>query len=68
MLFTLHVHVHCMHRVLLEAGADPNILTEDGERPYDLIEPHDLDTVGVMLSHRAMHEGFDEEEEEEEVR
>ena len=53
-------------RVLLEAGANPNILTDEGERPYDLIEPNDLDTVGVMLSYRAMHEGFNEEDEEEE--
>ena len=53
-------------RVLLEGGADPNILTDDGERPYDLIEPNDLDTVGVMLSYRAMREGFNEEDEEEE--
>ena len=51
--------------MLLEAGAGANILTEDGERPYDLIEPHDLDTVGVMLSFRTMREGVEEEDEEE---
>lgn len=50
----------------MEVGADTNILTEDGERPYDLIEPHDLDTVGVMLSFRQMREGVEEEDEEDE--
>ena len=60
------IHVTAVCRVLLEAGANPNILTDEGERPYDLIEPNDLDTVGVMLSYRAMHEGFNEEDEEEE--
>ena len=37
-------------RFLLENGADKTILTEDGERPIDLVEPTDLQTVAVMLS------------------
>lgn len=38
-------------RFLLENGADTTILTEDGERPLDLIEPSDFDTIRVMLGH-----------------
>jgi hypothetical protein len=34
---------------LLEKGADKNILTEEGERPLDLVEPTDLETIRVML-------------------
>ena len=37
-------------RFLLENGADKSILTEDGERPLDLVEPSDLATIRVMLS------------------
>ncbi|WAR20586.1 hypothetical protein MAR_002424 [Mya arenaria] len=35
---------------LLESGADKNILTDEGERPLDLVEPSDLPTIRVMLS------------------
>lgn len=34
---------------LLEKGADKTILTEEGERPLDLVEPTDLETIRVML-------------------
>ncbi|XP_045173998.2 protein phosphatase 1 regulatory subunit 27-like [Mercenaria mercenaria] len=34
---------------LLEKGADKTILTEEGERPLDLVEPSDLETIRVML-------------------
>jgi len=37
-------------RVLLEAGANRNILTDQGERPIDLVDPSDLKTISVMLS------------------
>ncbi|XP_052768237.1 protein phosphatase 1 regulatory subunit 27-like [Mya arenaria] len=37
-------------RFLLESGADKNILTDEGERPLDLVEPSDLPTIRVMLS------------------
>ncbi|WAR20564.1 PPR27-like protein [Mya arenaria] len=37
-------------KFLLESGADRNILTDEGERPLDLVEPSDLPTIRVMLS------------------
>ena len=37
-------------RVLLEGGANRNILTDQGERPIDLVDPTDLKTIAVMLS------------------
>ncbi|WAR20561.1 PPR27-like protein [Mya arenaria] len=37
-------------KFLLESGADKNILTDEGERPLDLVEPSDLPTIRVMLS------------------
>ncbi|XP_052273192.1 protein phosphatase 1 regulatory subunit 27-like [Dreissena polymorpha] len=35
---------------LLENGADKSILADDGERPLDLVDPSDMETVRVMLS------------------
>ena len=35
---------------MLENGADKSILTEDGERPLDLVDPSDMETIRVMLS------------------
>ena len=40
---------HLCFRFLLENGADKNILTNEGERPLDLVEPSDLATIRVML-------------------
>lgn len=37
-------------RLLLQHGADKNILTEDKERPIDLIEPTDFEAVSAILS------------------
>ena len=37
-------------RFLLENGADKSILTEEGERPLDLVDPSDMETIRVMLS------------------
>lgn len=52
----LHTACACGHtdivRYLLANGADPSILTEDWERPFDLIDPNDLKTVSVMLDHK----------------
>lgn len=36
-------------RYLLKKGADKSILTEDGERPLDLVDPTDFTMVRVML-------------------
>jgi len=33
----------------MKNGADKNILTEEGERPLDLVEPTDFATIKVML-------------------
>jgi len=44
----LYQHYFC--RFLLENGADRSILTEDGERPLDLVDPSDMETICVMLS------------------
>ena len=56
-------------RYLLYKGASKEILTEDGERPLDLVEPTDLHTIGAMLesadTRTARLEERDEEEEEE---
>ena len=35
----------------MDNGADKTILTEDGERPLDLVEESDFETIRVMLSH-----------------
>ena len=40
-------------RLLLQHGADRNILTEDGERPIDLVEPTDLATFKIMLEEQS---------------
>ena len=37
-------------RLLLQRGADRNILTEDKERPIDLVEPTDFEAVSAILS------------------
>lgn len=37
-------------RLLLRHGADKTILTEDKERPIDLIEPTDFEAVSAILS------------------
>ena len=37
-------------RFLLEAGASRNILTDQGERPVDLVDPGDARMISVMLS------------------
>ena len=36
-------------RLLLDGGADRNILTDEGERPVDLVDPGDSKTIAVML-------------------
>ena len=45
-------------RYLLSQGADPDLLTEDGETAFDLVEEDDARTLAALL-------GEDEEEEEE---
>ena len=37
-------------RFLLEAGASRNILTDQGERPVDLVDPGDAQMLAVMLT------------------
>ncbi|XP_064603129.1 protein phosphatase 1 regulatory subunit 27-like isoform X2 [Liolophura sinensis] len=34
---------------LIQKGADKTLKTEDGERPIDLVDPTDFDTISVML-------------------
>ena len=34
----------------MEAGANRNILTDQGERPIDLVDPTDMKMISVMLS------------------
>ena len=41
-------------RYLLKKGANPNILTPDGERPIDLCEPDDFGTISIMLQHQQI--------------
>ena len=36
-------------RLLLDSGADTHILTDEGERPVDLVDPGDMRTIAVML-------------------
>ncbi|KAF0308849.1 Protein phosphatase 1 regulatory subunit 27 [Amphibalanus amphitrite] len=57
---------HHVARYLLESGADPTLLTEDGERPLDLVDPSDLATVAVMLQPPLVGHSAEEEEEEDE--
>ena len=53
-------------RLLLRHGADSNILTEDGERPIDLVEPTDMATIKVMLENQSSksHDSSEDELEE----
>jgi len=37
-------------KFLLEAGASRNILTDQGERPVDLVDPGDAQMLAVMLT------------------
>ena len=37
-------------RILLEGGASRHILTDQGERPIDLVDPGDARMIQVMLS------------------
>lgn len=73
------LNVFFYYRYLLTQGADKTILTEDGERPLDLVEPTDLPTIRVMLGERrkgtysppprrmdSSDEDDDDEEDEEE--
>jgi hypothetical protein len=36
-------------RYLLDSGANPNVVTNDGHRPIDLIESDDLTSITQML-------------------
>jgi len=36
-------------RLLLDSGANRSILTDEGERPVDLVDPGDQRTIAVML-------------------
>ena len=36
-------------RLLLERGADKNIVTEDSERPLDLVDSQDFPMIALML-------------------
>lgn len=55
-------------RFLLTKGADRHIMTDNGERPLDLVEPTDFSTIKVMLEDVAAVSSptSDSEEEEEE--
>ena len=57
-------HLPCLYsRLLLQHGADTTILTEDGERPLDLVEPTDLATIRIML-HNQPSKSQDSSEDE----
>ena len=36
-------------RLLIDKGANTSILTDEGERPVDLVDPGDSRTIAVML-------------------
>ena len=38
------------YRFLCDAGASRNILTDQGERPVDLVDPGDAKMLAVMLA------------------
>merc|ERR1719383_1096773 len=38
-------------KYLLDEGADTSAITDEGERPIDLVDPDDFQTISVMLSH-----------------
>ncbi|WAR20582.1 PPR27-like protein, partial [Mya arenaria] len=56
------LHAACAE-FLLESGADKNILTDEGERPLDLVEPSDLPTIRVILSELKPNTGNQSEDE-----
>ena len=59
-----HAQAHPTFRLLLQHGADRNILTEDGERPIDLVEPTDLATFKIMLDKQSTSKSRDSSEDE----
>ena len=53
-------------RFLLQHGADRNIMTDEGERPIDLVDSDDFPMIGVMLDPEIGKKKTPVEEEEEE--
>lgn len=49
------------YRLLLEKGADKTIITDEGERPLDLVDPTDFATVRVMLESRKHEHSQDDD-------
>lgn len=45
-----------IHRILLDHGADRTILTDEGERPLDLVDPSDFATIRVMLDNNKQED------------
>ncbi|CAC5364524.1 protein phosphatase 1 regulatory subunit 27-like [Mytilus californianus] len=43
-------------QILLDHGADRTILTDEGERPLDLVDPSDFATIRVMLDNNKQEE------------
>ena len=48
LLYILLLLLYC--RYLLQNGADKNIVTDDAERPIDLVDAQDFQTIAIMLS------------------
>ncbi|VDI09017.1 protein phosphatase 1 regulatory subunit 27-like isoform X1 [Mytilus galloprovincialis] len=43
-------------QILLDHGADRTILTDEGERPLDLVDPSDFATIRVMLDNNKQED------------
>ncbi|XP_063426288.1 protein phosphatase 1 regulatory subunit 27-like [Mytilus trossulus] len=43
-------------QILLDHGADRTILTDEGERPLDLVDPSDFATIRVMLDNNKQQD------------
>ena len=43
------MHFFLPSRLLLDSGADRDVLTDEGERAVDLVDPGDSKTIAVML-------------------
>ena len=49
------------YRYLLQNGADKNIVTDDAERPIDLVDAQDFQTIAIMLSHDVKNSNHESE-------
>ena len=56
-IVSVRLHMNsALFRYLLRRGADKNIMTDEGERPIDLVDAQNFAMIGVMLDPDALHQ------------